>query len=289
MVSHHFKKYFGQNFLRSENISKRLAHSLKDEIDTVIEIGPGNGQVTKHLLDRYKNVYSVEIDAELYPVLEEKFKDNENFHLVKSDVLRLEISDQRLETSNSEDTGFKIQDSGDEQQEFGELGIENWKLKINDYSVVGSLPYNISKKIINKFLKLEHKPKEMVFLIQKEVAEDYAVKPPKATFLSNLVNAYGEIEYLETIKKEEFYPTPKVDGGVIRIFNINKNPDEKFIKFIKGCFASPRKTLLNNLSNLLRIDKEMILKAFGDISVTEKVRASEITIDDFEKLYNHFH
>lgn len=254
MHNHKFKKYFGQNFLRSQKTAKKIVAALDSDITNIVEIGPGQGALTKLLLEKGFKVYSVEIDESLYPILEAQFEDNDNFHLIKGDILQLNLS---------------------------ELGLEK-------YSVIGSLPYNISKKIIKLFLETEIKPVEIVVMLQKEVAEDYTAKPPNGAFLSNMVQSYGECEYLMTVKKGEFVPEPKVDGGVIKI-TVNKDLGfrniEKLVKFIKVGFSAPRKTLLNNLSNVYS-DKETLRAAFEVIDLNMKARPAELTFNDFKSLYD---
>ncbi len=262
-IMHIFKKYFGQNFLKSEKTSSKIVSFLNPETKAVVEIGPGQGALTKLMLDKGFNVYSVEIDESLYPYLEARFADYDNFHLIKADILQLNLNE----------------------------------LNLKEYTVIGSLPYNISKKIIKLFLEAEYKPAEIIVMLQKEVAEDYAAKPPKGTFLANMVQAYGKCEYLLTVKKGEFYPEPKVDGGVIKIV-VNQESLasrslgegwrtenlEKLVKFIKVGFSAPRKTLVNNLSNVYK-DKEILRKAFEKLGINPKARAAELEFETYKKLY----
>ncbi len=217
-------------------------------------------------------IYSIEIDDSLYQNLEEKFGKFENWKLVKEDALNLP----------------SLRDTS--------LFREATKL-------VGNLPYNISKKIIRNFL--ESKIQTGIFLIQKEVAEDYVAQVPNSTFLSNMVQAFGNCEYLFQVPKEYFYPVPKVDGGLIKItkneilnikncLNIDSDcfatlamtDDQKFIKFIHAMFASPRKTLANNLKNYLNsiqkdLEKAQVEKILTRAEIKLNARAQEV---EFEKM-----
>jgi 16S rRNA (adenine1518-N6/adenine1519-N6)-dimethyltransferase len=251
MSKHIFKKYFGQNFLKHDSTAKRIAQYANPNYKDIIEIGPGQGKLTKNLLETGYNVFSVEIDAFLYQPLETKFEAYNNFSLIRADILEFNIED---------------------------LDLEN-------YSVIGSLPYNISKKIIEKFLWLDNQPKEIIFLIQKEVADDYVANLPKATFLSNFASLFGEVEYLETIKKSEFYPVPKVDGAVLK-FSLNKTkPDDKFIKFIKNGFRNPRKTVVNTLGSIYHVEKNQIEEILIKNDLTKAARASELSLEIWKKLH----
>jgi 16S rRNA (adenine1518-N6/adenine1519-N6)-dimethyltransferase len=252
MYRHHFKKSFGQNFLKHDSTAKRITQYANPSYKNIIEIGPGQGKLTRNLLETGYNVFSVEIDAFLYQPLETKFEAYNNFSLIRADILEFNIED----------------------------------LNLDNYSVIGSLPYNISKKIIEKFLWQENQPKEMIFLIQKEVADDYVAKPPKATFLSNFASLFGDVEYLDTIKKSEFYPEPKVDGAVLK-FSLNKTqPNIALVKFIKNGFRNPRKTVVNTLRSIYKVEKDQIEDFLAKNDLTKTARASELSIKNWESIYN---
>lgn len=253
MHNHEFKKKFGQNFLKTFEFAQRIVDSLDPTTKSVIEVGPGDGKLTELLLQKGLSVFSVEIDKSLYPLLEAKFGDNPNFTLVKSDIML--VNPKQLIKTN--------------------------------YSLIGSLPYNISKPIISKFLREEKKPDQMILLIQKEVAQDYTAQPPRSTFLANYASIFGTSKYLFTIPKEEFYPTPKVDGGVFKIDIQNQQYDEKFVKFIKSGFLTPRKTLSNNLSATLRISKTDVETEFESLGINPKVRPAEVSLSEWKFLYEN--
>lgn len=254
---HNFKKQFGQNFLKNKSAAKKLVDSLDlTKEDVVIEIGPGHGAVTELILPKVKKLIAIEIDEELIGHLKYKFKKYESFELINKDVLKIENE---------------------------ELGM-----KKKEYKVIGSLPYNISKPIIKKFLTEEPKPSTMSFIIQKEVAEDYAADAPRATFLSNFAKVYSEAEYIETVKASDFHPMPKVDGGIVK-FRINNErmvKDGELVKFIKIGFSSPRKILMNNLSNLPDLSKEELATIFTDLKINPKARAAELPFETWVTLFN---
>ncbi|MBD3280721.1 ribosomal RNA small subunit methyltransferase A [Candidatus Dojkabacteria bacterium] len=255
---HNFKKQFGQNFLKNVDAILHTIEALElKEGDYVIEIGPGDGRLTEYLINEPIELRAIEVDDELIPLLQGKFANYANFKLIHKDVLK--ILDEEL------------------------IGIENFK-------VVGNLPYNISKPIIKKFIELENRPEMMVFTLQKEVARDYCAEAPKSSFLSNFVRVFYEVEYLRTIAKENFYPVPKVDGGVIKLTK-KSNPEisekkyEDFVKFLKNSFRSPRKQMKGVLKNIYR--EVNWPRAFEGAGIKLTARASELRFEDFVNLFHH--
>lgn len=250
---HNFKKSFGQNFLKYETDAKKFASYLNKDIADVVEVGPGDGKLTKQILDLGFNLTSVEVDTDLYQTLENKFNPTGKFKLERNDILE-------------------------------------YRPDFKEYSLIGSLPYNISKQIILKFLIEENQPKEMILLIQKEVAHDYAAKVPNSTFLHNMVRIYGEVEYMSTIAKKNFFPEPKVDGGIIKIIIKNKKTEEteNLAKFIRNGFMKPRKTLSNNLSSIYNLDKTELTNKLKELNIKELARPAEIEFENWKKLYEHF-
>lgn len=254
MVDHNFKKQFGQNFLRNDVWAEKMTSYLDiQEDEMVIEIGPGQGALTEKLLETKAQVFSIEIDKELLPFLNTKFADKPNFNLINSDIMELDI----------ESKGPK------------------------HYKVCGSLPYNISKNIISKFLLAKNKPQKMVFIIQKEVAEDYSAKAPKSSFLSNFVQAYSDVTYKNTIPRTDFYPTPEVHGGIIAFENIKEKllDPEKLIRFIKLGFSQPRKKLSANITSLF-LNKQKAEEALTSIGLKDNIRPSELSFLDWRNLHD---
>jgi len=247
MDRHEFKKEFGQNFLRSSTFPKIMVKTLcplKEE--SVLEIGPGDGKLTHELLCTESNIYAVEIDTTLIPILLAKFSTNNTFHLVNQDILSLDTDKEG-----------------------------------NKYSVIGSLPYNISKKIINKFLRASVKPRKMVFIIQKEVADDYVAEAPRATFLSNYVKLFSIAKIIKKIPSGEFYPRPKVDGAIIEFELIPEIEGFKNIVInLKQAFTQPRKKLSSNLQST-KLNKGAIEKELTVLGYNPNARPSEIKFDDW--------
>jgi len=251
---HKFKKMFGQNFLINSQWTTKLVNTLilKKNVK-VIEVGPGNGIVTTELLKTGSDVYSIEIDSELVPLLINKFNNNKHFHLINSDIMKLNLD----------------------------------SLPQCKYVVVGSLPYNISKEIIYKFMLANNKPQNMVFIIQKEVADEYCAIKPHNTFLSNWLRLYSIPEFICKIPNTEFYPQPKVDGAIIK-FELTPEKYKdciKITKFIKHNFGQPRKKLSATLSSITG-SKENAKNIIQNAGFKDTIRAAELDLEDWIRLYN---
>lgn len=264
-MSHNFKKQFGQNFLRNARFVHELLAPLDLKTgDLVIEVGPGDGMVTKAVLDSGANIVSIEVDYDLLPNLIRKFVENPRFKIKHKDILELNIDEDLKDFSH------------------------------NSIKVVGSLPYNISKKIIRNFLKYsikkdaKFKIEKLSFIVQDEVAKVYVASAPKATYLSNMAQIYSKVKKLKSIPASQFTPKPKVDGGIL-YFDITEpifGDDEtvlKFEKFLKASFKSSRKTLYNNLTNFR--EKQKVEAAFIKLELKEAIRPSELTFNQWQELF----
>ncbi len=249
---HQFKKQFGQNFLRKDRFVKALVSELSLEADdTVLEVGPGQGKVTAELLKKAMTVVAVEVDYQLIPQLAARFPDLERFKLIHADILKVDLVDLKIPKK---------------------------------YKLVGSLPYNISKQIIRMFATHHSPPEIMAVIVQAEVAKEYNCQPPKATFLSNWIKIYANVRKAETIPAQNFFPTPKVDGGILVISPHKPVPHHsKIERILRWGFASPRKTLRNNLISA-RLPAEEIDRAWEQLGLTPSCRASEIDFSTWQKI-----
>ncbi len=243
-----YKKNYGQVFLKDQNIVDKITKEVgATKNDLIIEIGPGTGSLTKKLKELNSNLIAYEIDLETKPYL-----DKLDVKVIYGDFLNLNIND--------------------------DLNL----IKYKNLYIVGNLPYYISTKIIKKITN-ECNPKEMILMVQKEVAERLSAKPGNKEygFITVLLNYYYDIKLLFTVNKNSFYPVPKVDSAVIKLTTHNKYKDineEKFIKLLKDSFKHKRKTLLNNLTNY---DKEMITNILISNDIKLNVRAEEMSINLF--------
>ncbi len=240
------KKHLGQHFLKSSETAARIGDALSFQgYKKVLEIGPGMGVLTQHLLARDTELYVVEIDTESVHYLEQNFPKLQG-HIVPADFLQLDLSELMQEP----------------------------------FALIGNYPYNISSQIIFKMLDYVDLIPEMAGMFQKEVADRLCAEPGSKTYgiLSVLSAVYYEREYLFTVEKEEFSPPPKVRSGVIRFrrkANYRANFNEALLKrIVKAAFNQRRKTLRNALKSL-----NLPLDGLSD-SLLQK-RAEQLSYQEF--------
>ncbi|MFC1644827.1 16S rRNA (adenine(1518)-N(6)/adenine(1519)-N(6))-dimethyltransferase RsmA [Patescibacteria group bacterium] len=259
------KKSLGQNFLKDEKILDDIIKSSElSSNDCVLEIGPGQGALTERLVETAKKVVAFELDQELIPGLLAKFKNNDNLEIVHKDILQVNLG-----------------------EELKERGLEK-----GEYRVIANIPYYITSKIARLFLESEYSPKDMIIMVQKEVAHRMAAEPGKMSLLAVSVQYFAEAEVLFNVSRDAFEPVPNVDSAIIRIHSIRKEFDadeaKKFFRVVKAGFCARRKTLVNNLSNSLHIDKREVQQRLEDVGIDANTRAQELSIDEWKKLAEIF-
>jgi len=259
-----FKKDLGQNFLTDENIVLKIvdALELKDD-EVVLEVGPGMGSLTQKLAERAYKVYAVEIDTRAVNMLSETLSEYDNIEIINKDILKTDLSDI-LKDAISEKRKIKF---------------------------ISNLPYYITSPILMKVLEDEVEFESMVVMLQKEVATRLNAKINTKDYSSFTiaVDYYADVERLFNVPKTVFVPMPKVDSSVLKITprkeNIFKVQNEKlFFKVVKAAFMNRRKMAFNSLANGLNINKDLLKEALFSSGLNEKVRAENITIDQFIKL-----
>jgi len=247
------KKSLGQHFLTSQGAIMRMVEAGKVRCDdVVVEIGPGKGVLTRALLDEKASVVAIEKDAEMIPILKERFE--------------AEIIDKKL---------ILIEDD-----------VRNIDILWKNYKVVANIPYYITGELFEFFLSHKNQPNTLVFLVQKEVAERIT-KDPKESLLSMSIKVYGDPLYKGTVKAGSFAPKPKVDSAIIAIENISrdffKEIDEKdFFTLLKAGFSHKRKTLKKNLCALY--EEEVVQSAFSKCEILETIRAENLTKENWQCL-----
>ena len=250
-----FKKKFGQNFISDKNLLGAIASDAEiSQVDEVLEIGAGAGSLTSVLSERAKKVVSFEIDNDLKDHLLSLNLKNVDF--VFDDFMNVKMQDV--------DSMFK-----------------------KDYKVVANLPYYITTPIIFKLLEESKKIKSLTIMVQKEVAERVCAKEGGKEYgiLSVMTQFYSNPSITRTIGRQMFYPAPNVDSALLSI-KIDKQKfadidNQKFLKFIKGCFSMRRKTLLNNLSTIYPKEK---LKEILDEETLRK-RAEQFSLEEFVEIF----
>ncbi len=260
-----FSKAMGQNFLINPSVCPRMAEMCgADDKTGVLEIGPGIGVLTNELCKIAKKVVSVELDTRLLPVLEETLAEHENFKVINSDVMKLDLN--------------KV--------------IEE-EFKGMDVVVCANLPYYITSPIIMKLLEDKLPIKALTVMVQKEAADRLCAKvgSRESGAVTVAVNYYSEAEKLFGVSRGSFMPAPNVDSAVIRL-NVAEKPraevkDEKlFFKMIKSAFAQRRKTISNSVTSGLGIAKDDFKIACENAGISPTARAEALTLDELARLAN---
>lgn len=254
-----FKKSLGQNFLKDKNIIKKITDSINpDEKDLVIEIGPGEGALTKELIKSNAQLLCIEIDRRLETRLN-KIEAN-NLEIVFEDFLNFDLTEYLK------------------------------KYKYNKLYFIGNLPYYITTPIIKKIIENHSQTDEMVFMVQKEVGERFNAKPGNKNYgsLTVFLNYYFDIEKVVLVPKTCFIPQPKIDSIVIKFKkkeqNYNLKSEEHFFKLVKDSFQFKRKTLRNNLKNYDISKLEKYLQTKGK---SASVRAEQLDLNEFIEISNY--
>jgi len=198
--------------------------------DTIIEIGPGHGELTKKIKNQKSKIkiIAIEKDINLAEILKQKFSGDKNLEIIEGDALT-EIKYQISKIKNT-----------------------NKKSKIiKNLKIVGNIPYYITGYLLRILSELECKPSLIVFTLQKEVAERVSAAPPKMNLLAASVQFWAEPKIIGYISKKDFRPQPKVDSAIIKLETRDERQEtrneEKYYKLIRALFKQPRKTILNNL------------------------------------------
>lgn len=245
------KKSLGQHFLKSAAYVRAIADAADIQPgERVLEVGPGEGALTKELLARGAQVVVVEKDHRLIPILEVTFTK--------------EISDGRLTI-----------------REGDALEIDEGTLMGNEpYKLVANIPYYITGALFKKFLSSQQQPTTLVFLVQKEVAERIA-RSKKESILSLSVKAYGDAKYVKTVPAGAFAPPPDVDSAILAIQHVSKKNfkdrkhEERFFELVRAGFSQKRKMLKKNLGSLFGAT---IAERFIDVDISENIRAEDVTL-----------
>lgn len=244
---------------------KKIAASLKRDGENplnVLEIGPGIGALTVELSAVSDTVAAVEIDGSLLPVLKKTLADCPNVKVINADILKTDI--WRLA-----------------EEEFG-----------GEFSVCANLPYYITSPILMYLLEGDIKPREIIIMVQKEVAQRLCASPgsPEYGALTAAAAWFGECERLFAVSAGNFLPKPKVDSEVIRITPFKSPPyrvssGETLRRVIRGAFARRRKTLVNSItSEFPNMNKERFVKILTAMGLPADIRGERLSVEQFAEM-----
>jgi 16S rRNA (adenine1518-N6/adenine1519-N6)-dimethyltransferase len=249
------KKSLGQHWLNDEKaLNEVVAAANLDPQDVVLEIGPGQGSLTKILVKKTSAVIAVELDKHLAAQLPQRVQAG-NLEVINENVLEFDLT---------------TMPSG--------------------YKVVANIPYYLTNNLLRVLSESSNPPAKMALLVQKEVAGRLAAQPGQMSLLSVAVQLHYEPELKEVVPARLFIPKPKVDSQIVSLTLrpqlLFPNLDEKlFFQIVKAGFAGRRKKLRSSLAAGLRIGKAQADALLKKAGINGDRRAQELSLDDWHKLY----
>jgi len=257
-----FSKKLGQNFLIDGNIINKIADAAElDENSGVIEIGPGFGTLTQELCKKAKKVVAIEVDKSLENVHKETLN-YDNIKIIYDDFMKVDV-DKLIE------------------EEFQDM----------DVKVVANIPYYITTPIIMKILEERYKISKIVVMVQKEVAQRLNSKPGSKEYgaITLAVQYRADTNIALTVPNTVFMPRPKVDSAVIE-FNILSKPridviDERMLfALVKASFGQRRKTILNGISNNMKLSKDFVKEVLEKSGIDPGIRGETLSLQEFGRI-----
>jgi 16S rRNA (adenine1518-N6/adenine1519-N6)-dimethyltransferase len=253
----HPDKRLGQNFLVDKSALERVveAAGIQDS-DSILEIGPGLGNLTRYLALKARQVTAVEVDPDLIPALVVVLASFPNVRIVEGDILAL-------------DPALVMTEPG--------------------YLVVANIPYNITSSLVRHLLEARIKPTRIILTVQREVAERICAFPGKLSLLALSVQVYGKPVIAAHISAEAFFPVPRVDSAVIRIdlFPQPLIPNPLlplFFRLAKAGYSQRRKTLRNALAGGMRWSPAQATEILQASGIDPMRRAETLSLDEWKRL-----
>jgi 16S rRNA (adenine1518-N6/adenine1519-N6)-dimethyltransferase len=255
-MKHQPRKRFGQHFLHDQSVIQKIIASLQIKAhDQFVEIGPGLGALTKHVLPLVKQLQVVELDRDVIPELKNNCAGLGELIVHHADALRFDFT--QLATPQ------------------------------NPIRLVGNLPYNISTPLLFHLLAQAPAIHDMHFMLQKEVVDRIVAQPAEDAYgrLSVMVQYYCQTEALFMVKPGAFNPPPKVDSAVLRIIPYNKplyvaKNLKTFAEIVRLAFNQRRKTLRNSLNSLVKTEQ------WQQLAIDPKLRAEQLTVQQYVQIAN---
>jgi 16S rRNA (adenine1518-N6/adenine1519-N6)-dimethyltransferase len=251
------KKGLGQNFLIDPIYLERIVEAADiPESATILEIGPGLGNLTRYLAEAAKQVVAVELDGRFIPVLENVTSQWQNITIIQGDILKLDPTDY---------------------------------FTSNDYLVIANIPYYITSALLRHLLGSQVKPKRLILTVQLEVAKRICAKPGNLSLLGLSVQVYGKAEIIFRIPAGAFHPSPKVDSATVRI-DLHSQPGipheklDAFFSVARAGFRQKRKMLRNALASGLKIPARTVETLLLEAKIDPQRRAQTLSLEEWERL-----
>lgn len=252
------RKSLGQHFLVDARVANRIVAAADLATgDKVVEIGPGNGVLTRRLVERAGQVVAVELDQRLAVELPARLGMPENLEICQGDARTVAIEDL--------------------------VGLGN------PYKMIANLPYYAASPIIRRFLESHTPPTLMVVMVQREVGEAMTSKPGAMTLLSVATQFYAEASVVTHVPGRSFRPPPKVSSTVVKL-KVRSKPAvpvedvESFFDLVRAGFAAPRKQLRNSLAQGTGAPAEAVSATLDGARIDETRRPATLTIAEWGEL-----
>lgn len=252
------RKSLGQHFLHDTSVLDQIADAVGARDDElVLEIGPGTGQLTEALSARYRNVVALEIDERMIRHCERRFRDTPNVTIVPGDA-----RDVDLATLTAGHAGYRV---------------------------VGNLPYFAANPIIRRLLELQPKPRDIVVMVQREVAQELAAAPGDFSILAIAVQVYATTELLFSVPPTAFDPPPKVVSAVVRLTPrdeplVPPGQTVPFFTLVRRTFKNPRKQIHNSLDRSMLIEEGTAHAVLARAGIEPSLRPERLSIEDWLRL-----
>ncbi|MGI6380956.1 MAG: 16S rRNA (adenine(1518)-N(6)/adenine(1519)-N(6))-dimethyltransferase RsmA [Anaerolineae bacterium] len=262
-------KGLGQSFLADQAVMHAIVAAAELTSDqTVLEIGPGLGLLTRQLAESAGLVVAVELDSRMVEVLNQELSDLPNLQLLQGDILEIDYVSE-LATA-----------TGREEAQLG-------------YLVVANLPYYITSQAIRRLLEARVPPSRMVLMVQREVAERIVAQPGEMSLLALSVQIYGEARIVRKVPASAFHPRPKVDSAVLRV-DLYEEPlvselvRETVFRIARAAFGQRRKQIHNSLAANLGMSSDLVQATLHDCDIDQRRRPQSLSIDEWIKLAGAF-
>jgi len=248
-------KSLGQHWLNDPEALNSICDLAElNNRDTILEIGPGLGSLTKYLTERAKRVVAVEFDDLLAATLKAKFVNTENLEIINQDIRKFDLRPL--------DPGYKC---------------------------VANIPYYITSYLIRLLSESVNPPAMAVLLIQKEVAQRLSAQPGQLSVIAVITQVFWQIELGIVVPRKLFLPPPEVDSQLIKLVRrkdslVSEDQQKVFFQTVRVGFSQKRKTLANSLSSGFRITKVQAQQFLDQAGINPKSRPQELSIEDWQKL-----